>query len=190
VIERGRSGYSEQELVDLFTQAQQGDKEAREQIFFFLRGRFLAVAKHRLLEADAEDVVQETLMVVHDSFSELRTVENLMAYTMGVLRNKIGNAYRKRERRRRHQANVDDVPEPVYVMDDEFNAAELARLISQAVVKANPNCRAILLGLHEGFSVDEMSRWFRIPRSKMDKRIFRCRRTLRRILSEDYGVWV
>jgi RNA polymerase sigma factor (sigma-70 family) len=142
------------------------------------------------MEEDAKDVVQETLIVVHQRFSELKTVDDLVAFTFGVLRNKIGNVYRKRERRKRYEAELEEVPEPVYCLDDQFEAAQLDRVIVQAIMKTKPGCQAILMGLHEGFSVGDLSHRFHIPRARMDKQVFHCRQALQRILLEDYRLQV
>lgn len=192
LVEKGKS-HSKEGLTYLLTCAQQGQREAREEIFFFLRTRFLVLAKLRLMEEDAQDVVQETLMVVDDHFSELETAESLLAFTNEVMRNKIGNFYQKRNRRMRYQAEWEEVPEPTYYMDGELDAAELARIMRKAIDQLgekNSRCRAILLGLCEGLSLSELSQRLQLPRPRIDDWVFRCRKELRRILSDDYGLRV
>jgi len=193
VVEKEVKSYSQRGLARLLARAQQGQPEAREDIFFFLRARFLALAKHRLVREDAEDVVQETLIVVHDHFSEFKTVEGLLAFTNEVMRNKIGNFYRKRDRQKRYHITWGAVPELVYYLEGELDAAELDRILRKAIDQLgekSPICRAILLGLREGLSAGELSRWLRLSRSQIDDRVFRCRRALRRLLLKDYGLQV
>ncbi len=186
-----RGSISRQELHHLFARAHHGDREAREKIFSLLRGRFLAVAKYKLMEDDVEDAVQEALMVVHEHFSELANVDQLMAFTFGVLRHKIGNIYRRRARRERYRVRLEEAPEPTYYMDGALDAAQLDRLMLQAIQRLGarkPECRAMLLGLREGLSIDDFSRRWRLSRSALDKRLARCRRALRRMLREEYGL--
>lgn len=132
-------------------------------------------------------------MVVHEHFSELASISQLMAFTLGVLRHKIGNIYRKRARRERYRVGLQEIPEPIYYIDGELDAAQLDRLMLQAIQRLGarkPECRAMLLGLREGLSIDDFSRRWRLSRSALDKRLARCRRALRRILLEEYGLQV
>src|SRR5580704_13887539 len=89
--------YSWEDMRAIFSRAREGDVDSRDKIFSFLRLRHLAIARYRLPEA-AEDVVQDTLVVVHEHFSTIGTLEQLVAFANQVLRNKIGNVYQSRDR--------------------------------------------------------------------------------------------
>src|SRR5690349_14550144 len=92
--------YSWERLSGSLVQAQQGDEARRDEVFAFLRTRLLPLARYRLREG-AEDVVQDSLSVVHEHFSELDTPQRLLAFANAVLRNKIGNIYQSLGIRRR-----------------------------------------------------------------------------------------
>ena len=189
----GERVYSAAEFADRLTQARQGQREAREEIFYFLRARFLSLAKLRVLEEDAQEVVQETMIVVEKHLSEFETVENLLAFTNAVMRNKIGNFYQKRDRRKVYEAQENNIPDPIYYMDGELEAAELERLVWKAVdqlCQKNPRCREILVGLCQGLSASDLSEKFQVSRSNIDSRVFRCRQALRKILKENYDLEV
>jgi len=191
--EKENEVHSEEELTCLLAAAQQGQREARERIFFLLHTRFLALAKLRVRGQDAEDIVQETLMVVERHLSEIGTVEALLAFTNQVMRNKIGNFYRREERRKSYHVTREGAVNPVYRMDEELNAADLERILRKAIDQVgerSPRCRAILLGLLEGLSVDEVCQQVGIKRTRIDDWIHRCRKELRRILSEVYRLRV
>lgn len=184
---------SRRHLRSLLASAQAGDAEAREQIFLFLHTRFLALAKLRVMEEDAREIVQETLIVVDQHLSRFETVEHMIAFTDGVLRNKIGNFYRTRDRRGQHWVEWDKAPEPVYYMDGELEAKELERILLAAideVGKRSAACRAILLGLYEGATAEELCARLGFTKARMDEHLFRCRRTLRRILRRRYKLRV
>ena len=132
-------------------------------------------------------------MVVERHFLELQTVEELLAFTDKVMRNKIGGFYLKRDRRKRYQVDWEEAKaaEPSYYMDGKFEAAELARIAWDAIDQLGPtseSCRAMLLGLSEGMSLSELSDWLQLPRGRIDERLHRCRRRLRKILYEQYGL--
>lgn len=190
---KGWQGYTLQRLTPLLADAQAGQSAAREEIFFFLHARFLALAKLRLMGEDAEDVVQETMIVVERHFLEFQTVEELLAFTDGVMRNKIGSFYLKRKRRKRYQVDWEEAKaaEPGYYMDGQFEAAQLAQMAWDAIDQLGPtseSCRMMLLGLSEGMSLDELSEWLQIPRGRIDERLHRCRRRLRKILHQQFGL--
>ena len=132
-------------------------------------------------------------MVVDNHFSEFKTVEGLLAFTNEVMRNKIGNFYRKRDRRKRYHAEWGTVPEGAYYLDRELNAVELDQIIRNAIDQLGEKssiCRVILLGLREGLSAGELSFSLQLTRAQIDDRVFRCRRALRRLLLENFGLRV
>jgi RNA polymerase sigma factor (sigma-70 family) len=195
VAPKGWQGYSLQRLTPLLADAQAGQWQAREEIFFFLHARFLTLAKLRLVGEDAEDVVQETLIVVERHFLEFQTVEDLLAFTDGVMRNKIGGFYRKRDRRNQYHVDWEEATaiEPSYYMDGQIEAAELVRIIWEAIDhlgRMSETCRTLLMGFSEGLSLKELGDWLHLPRGRIDERLFRCRKALRKFLYEQYGLRV
>src|SRR5262245_17677009 len=87
------------EFDGLFALATTGHAEPKEKLFSFLRSRLMILARYRVPEV-AEDVVQETLMVIHDRFQEFGSLEGLVAFTHQVLRNKVDNVYQSRARKK------------------------------------------------------------------------------------------
>ncbi len=178
-------------LSRLLPLAREGDHEAREKVFSFLGERFRLLAKLRLVKEDAEDVVQETMMVVSQHFLDYQTLESLLAFTDGVLRNKVGNHYRKRDRRRRLIDSFLARPQPPTFVEGEPGVGSLEHRVRVAIDRLgqrSPRCRLLLLGLSEGMQVDELSRRLQLPRSAVDLRIFHCRRALRGILDKEFGL--
>jgi len=189
---KSRRPYLWQELDGMVVQAQQGDQELREEIFSFLHVRFLVLAKHRLTEG-AEDVVQETLIVIHEHFSELETLKTLLAFGNQVLRNKIGNIYQKRSTVKELTVEMKEITEPRYSINGELDAAQLDRLIRTSIDKLSKKCAycpAILLCLYEGLSASETSSRLGISKSILKVRTCRCRQALREVLLTEYGLRV
>ncbi len=178
-------------LAEVLTCVHGGDHDAREEILKFLQARFLKLAKLRVMGEDAKDIVQETLMVVDHHLQEIATVEGLLAYTNEVMRNKIGNHYRRRDLRRRYIVTSDHVPEPEYDMTEELETAELYRLMHKAIDElgeVRPRCRELFLGLINGLSISDLCERLQMPRSKVDEWLFRCRQALRRILQKRHWI--
>jgi RNA polymerase sigma factor (sigma-70 family) len=176
-----------QELSDCLRKALEGNEGAKEEVFAFLRSRFLNLARYRLPEA-AEDVVHDALVVVHRRFAEFDTVDGLVAFTNQVLRNKIGNAYQLRYRRDREDL---DPGETGYCIDEELEGEELDRIMRNAIERLRsrfPGCGEILSCLLDGLEPTEISSRLGIPKSRLKVRTFRCREALRQLLSVEYGL--
>ncbi|HYU99715.1 MAG TPA: RNA polymerase sigma factor [Pyrinomonadaceae bacterium] len=174
-----------QELSLFLRQAIEGNDGAKEEVFAFLRTRFLSLARYRLPEA-AEDVVHDALVVVHRRFMEFDTVDGLLAFTNQVLRNKIGNAYQLRYRRDREA--LDD-EEAGYCIAEQLEGEELDRIMREAIERLRarfPGCGDILSCLLNGLEPTEISTALRIPKSRLKVRTFRCREALRQLLSVEY----
>jgi RNA polymerase sigma factor (sigma-70 family) len=181
-----------QELEDLLGQARLGNEESREELFEFLRSRLLVLARHRVSEA-AEDIVHESLIIVHNRFAEFEALQGLIAFTHQVLRNKIGNIYQGRSREQHRRVEMEDVSEAGYHTDREMEAIELERIMRRAIDKLGekrPYCQSILLSLYQGFEPNEISDKLEITKSKLKVQTFRCRAALKEILVSEYGVQV
>jgi hypothetical protein len=73
-----------------------------------LREIFAAVAKRRIRnEVDAEEIVQEALATVLEKSAAQEYEKSFLQWAFGVLRNKIGNYYQKRDRRIAHEGELD-----------------------------------------------------------------------------------
>jgi RNA polymerase sigma factor (sigma-70 family) len=177
--------FSSVELNSFLVRALQGHEESKEKIFTFLRSRLLALAGYRVPEI-AEDTVQETLLVVHNHFSEFEAMEGLLAFSNKVLRNKIGNVYQSRSRRKHVELKDGNHR---YDISGDLEASELDRIVRESIEKlgaTNPGCRAILLCLYDGFDPDDISNALGIPKPKLKVRTFRCRGALRDLLEREY----
>jgi RNA polymerase sigma factor (sigma-70 family) len=172
--------------------AQQGQGGALNDLFDFLRKRMLALARYRVQEA-AEDLVQETLVIVYAHLSEFDSLEGMLAFTNQVLRNKIGNIYQKRDRHKHRALELEDAPPIQYRIDGEMEAAELDQIMRECINRLGenrPDCRKILACLYDGFDSSEISERLGIAKSTLKVRVFRCREALRKVLDKDYGLQV
>ena len=182
--------HSWESLSSSFVQAKLGDDRRKEEVFAFLRARFLTLARYRVQQG-AEDVVQETLAVVHSHFSELDSLQKVLGFANGVLRNKLGNLYQKRDRHKNIWVGLDDVNEPSYRIEAEVEAGELERIVGESITRLgekSSKCQAILLRLCQGLDPEEISALLGIPKSTLKIRTFRCRQALKTILVDEYGL--
>ena len=185
--------HSWEDLENLFVKARGMHEDSKEEIFEFLRSRLLVLARHRVPEA-AEDTVHESLIIVHNRFSEFENLQGLLAFTHQVLRNKIGNIYQSRSREQYRQVELDDnVSESRYSTDWDIGDVEMERIVRTAIDKLGekrPYCRSILFCLYQGLEPGEISDRLEITKSKLKVQTFRCREALKKILVGVYGFQV
>ncbi len=83
----------------------------RDQILINLRERILAFATLRISKAQAEDLAQEVLMVLHEKYARVTDLTELVPLAFQILRFKMLDAHRKSLRRGEYnQESVDDLP--------------------------------------------------------------------------------
>ena len=75
----------------LASKARLGDSKAIELLISHLRVRFLVVAKRRIGEKDAEDIVQDACIAIAQGVRNGCPLERFDSWAFKVLRNKIGN---------------------------------------------------------------------------------------------------
>jgi len=157
---------------------------------------FFSLAKRRVRnEDDAEEIVQDALMTIVEKHGEQDYQTGFLQWAFGVLRNKIGNYYQKRDRRSKYSRAIED--DDVRVKQDQdpnpldvFTESELRHKMTAAWLQLNEHCRKLLWMLYRGYSREEIARAFPQYHFKVvNTKIFRCRNYLRRLLrKEGYSV--
>src|SRR5215475_16011627 len=85
----------------------------REYILGRLRERIVAFAASHLSRDAAEDLAQEVLLLLHEKYSHLERVEDLLPLSLQIVRFKILSTRRKAARRGEYtQTSVTDLPLP------------------------------------------------------------------------------
>ena len=147
--------------------------------------------------ADAEDLVQETMLRAYRSFDRFEAGTNLKAWIFLIMTNAYINTYRKRQREpqkvsadnledfdlyhelRGHDAQMDATPETI-VLDS---------LVDSDIMKAIDDLPeqfrlAVVLSDVEGFSYAEMAQIMDVPMGTVMSRLHRGRKALQRALLE------
>jgi RNA polymerase sigma-70 factor (ECF subfamily) len=111
-----------------------------------LRERIVAYAAYRLSRDVAEDVAQEVMVVLHEKYSGVDTLEDLLPLSIQIARFKIAGLVRKSMRRGEYtQVSVDDVPLP----DPDSNPGthlerkEMLERLEAALAKLGDRCREL-----------------------------------------------
>ncbi len=133
----------------------------RDHILSQLRERILAFATSRVSKDHAEDLTQEVLVLLHDKYSHVADLTQLVPLAFQVLRFKMLDAHRKAFRRGEYnQESVEDLPladpgdDPATQLDQK---QRVDRLLT-AITKLGERCRDLFKWKLEGKSFPEIQR--------------------------------
>ena len=131
------------------------------EILASLRERILAFATLRVSRAQAEDLTQEVLVVLHEKYPNVADLTELVPLAFQVLRFKMLDAHRKSLRRGEYnQESVDDLPladpgdDPATQLDQKQRADRLLAAIGQL----GERCRELFKWKLEGNSFPEIQK--------------------------------
>jgi RNA polymerase sigma factor (sigma-70 family) len=183
-------------ISELLNRALTGDKTAENKLFSSLSARFLLIAQHRIgnpqkdsdeITRNAEDIVQETLEILFRDYKQVEFSAGFLQYAFGILRNKIGDYFRKKERE-----EVMNIPLEAgrFVnseqLENVIDANELREFIIKSLVKLNFESQRIIYALMEGYSAGGMIGILgKIPRGTLDNKIYRVRKELKKLLLKE-----
>jgi RNA polymerase sigma-70 factor, ECF subfamily len=133
----------------------------REQILANLRERILAFATLRVTRAQAEDLAQEVLVVLHEKYPRVTELTELVPLAFQVLRFKMLDAHRKSLRRGEYnQESVEDLPladpddDPMTQLDQK---QRVDRLLA-AMAQLGERCRELFRWKLEGKRFPEIQK--------------------------------
>ncbi|MDZ4733166.1 MAG: sigma-70 family RNA polymerase sigma factor [Nitrospirota bacterium] len=133
----------------------------RDEILSSLRERILAFATLRVSRAQAEDLTQEVLVVLHEKYSKVADLTELVPLAFQILRFKMLDAHRKSLRRGEYnQESVEDLPladpgdDPATQLDQK---QRVDRLLA-AIVQLGERCRELFKWKLEGKSFPEIQK--------------------------------
>lgn len=131
------------------------------QILASLRERILAFAASRVSREHAEDLTQETLVVLHEKYPTVTDLTELVPLAFQVLRFKMLDAHRKAFRRGEYnQESVDELPladpgaDPATRLDQQ---QRVDRLLA-AVTQLGERCRELFKWKLEGKTFPEIQK--------------------------------
>jgi RNA polymerase sigma factor (sigma-70 family) len=192
---------SSEERIDvieqLFNSLQTGDLDTFNEIIVPIRGRVIRLAQQRLQIEDVEDVVQQTLSTFWEKRLSVHDSEHLLPFLLQILRNKLGDSYRRKKRQRKMlraykehlNSTQNKIPKnPEHHLEEQ----ELEEVLREAIAicaAENQLWGKVLQLLQQGLSRDEIRRELgNIPMATVYTRIHRARKRLMRILEEEFGI--
>jgi RNA polymerase sigma-70 factor (ECF subfamily) len=146
-------------------------------------------------QADAEDLVQETMLRAYRSFDRFEPGTNLKAWLYRIMTNAYINTYRKRQREPQKVSQEDiedfDLYQELKDHDPAFSATPetivLDNLLDSDIIQAIDDLpdqfrMAVLLSDLQGFSYAEMAEIMDVPMGTVMSRLHRGRKALQKRL--------
>jgi RNA polymerase sigma factor (sigma-70 family) len=189
---------------DLLKRAQEGNQQSLTSLFSQLTVTLNPIIQCRLRgwsSADQADILQETLITLYQKLNSLES--NPHKYAARILRNKIGDAYRRQ--RTGHKISIDasaegmpkglqlDIEEALsqYTQSDnlqlQIDHRDLIKTIKRAIRQLSSFCQTFFLGILEQRDRREVFEVLQaiepeLSRGTFRKRIFECRQKLKALI--------
>ena len=141
-------------------------------------------------EEEAKDVVQEVLMKMWETRSDLDEVKNLEAWCMTLTRNKSLDALKRAGRQRNEKLEIHHEPSnstshsPLQVMTDKESIEHVKKIADELPEKQKT---ALTLREVQGYSYLEICEIMEINMSQVKVNIFRARNTIKEQLKIRYS---
>lgn len=131
----------------------------RDEILMRLRERIVAFAASRMGRDVAEDLAQETLVVLEEKYPHVDRLEELLPLSLQIVRFKMGSLRRKTARRGEYTSvSVDEVPLPDEAADpaQAFERNQMRERLRKALGELEERCREMFRMKLEGKSFEEI----------------------------------
>ncbi len=131
----------------------------RDHLLAQLRERIVAFAASRYEREHAEDLAQEVLVVIHEKYSHVSGMEELVPLALQILRFKLAAHWRKQSRRgERTQVPVDHCPIAGDAPDPEATLArkEMLARLSAGIARMGDRCKELFRLKLQGLSFPEI----------------------------------
>src|SRR6476660_8702941 len=131
----------------------------RDEILASLRKRILAFATLRVSRAQAEDLTQEVLVVLHEKYPNVEELTELVPLAFQVLRFKMLDAHRKSLRRGEYnQESVDDLSlaAPDASPETQLDQKQRVERLMAALAQLGERCRDLFRWKLEGKNFPEI----------------------------------
>lgn len=181
----------------LYALLQTGDFDSFGEVISPIRGRIVRLAQQRLQRDEVEDVVQQALSTLWEKRSSVKDPDQLMPFLFQILRNKMGDSYRRKRYQQQMRATKNG---PMELLKDSestnpetlLEEKELENVLREAIdicAAENRLWGKILQLLREGKSREEIRKELGdIPMATVYTRIHRARQTLMKILKDEFGL--
>ncbi len=126
---------------------QNGETVQREEVLAQLRERIVRFAASHFAGDAAEDLAQEVLMLLHEKYSHLERVEDLLPLSLQIARFKMMSLRRKAVRHGEYsQVSITDIPLPDLDASpaDQVERKQMLDRLARALPQLGDRCRELM----------------------------------------------
>jgi RNA polymerase sigma factor (sigma-70 family) len=184
-------------IENLYTHLQTGDLSSFDEAFGSIRKKIVRLAQKRLQRDEVEDVVQQTLSTLWEKRTSVRDPDHLMPFVFQILRNKLGDTYRRTKFKAETHISgskvLNSLENPTAETPElRLEEKELGRILRDAIdicAIENGTWGKVLKLLQKGLSREEIQKELGdIPMATVYTRIYRARQSLIKILRDEFRV--
>lgn len=184
-------------IEKLYALLQTDDLDSFDEAFGPVREKILTLAQKRLQSEEVEDIVQLTLSTLWEKRTLVRDPDHLMPFIFQILRNKLGDTYRRKKLKKEIHVSgpnvLNSLKNPATDNPElRLEEKELGRILRDAIdmcAAENGTWGKILSLLQQGLSREEIQKELGdIPIATVYTRIYRARQSLIKILKDEFGV--
>lgn len=165
----------------MLARLRRGDPEAAHEFYRLYSGRIFRFILHALgtdAEADAEDILQDTMMALAEALPFFRGDSSLFTYACAIAHRKVMSSIRRRARRG-EIAGADPTPEPASGAAGSGEEHDLRRALDTLSAEYR---EVLILKYVEEMTVAEISRALALSEHAVESRLARARRSLSKAL--------
>ncbi len=163
----------------------EGGQGAERELFDALTARFRLVAAKRIWnEEDAEEIVQDALVIVHTKYRESVLKSSFTEWAHKVLQNKMLEYYRTTSRRNARFVLSEDVDRYASQLEGDPDLVIRLKKCVRKVIGANQRYARILIHVYQGYSAHEISTRLGLTKANFYSQLSRARSLLRRCLDK------
>jgi DNA-directed RNA polymerase specialized sigma24 family protein len=122
------------------------------------------------------------MITILEKYKSVIYEKGFLNWTFGVLRNKIGDYFKRKKVK--PMLNNDEIIDPNPI-EPNIDLIGLRGIIEKEIINLSKDCKKIIKALLRGYSTGDIISMFPdIPRNTIDSKIHRCRQTLKDILEK------
>lgn len=130
-------------------------------------------------EADAEEIVQDTFLVIWETRRKIDPDRNFRNYLNAIAKNKIYNVFRRRTALRYLEQTGDDIHLDNFVNENEFLFDDISEILQKSITKLAPYQKEILVLKSQNFIIADIAKLLNIAPKTVEYHLTKAYKQLR-----------
>ncbi len=173
------------DIDTLYKFALSGDTAAKNKLFDHLTKAFSLLAEHKVQDVnDAQDLVQEVLIIIAEKYQHVEIQTNYSAWAYGVFENRLKRYYRDKKRKKRLNKEYLDMNTQSSIKPINYELRHRIIKCLRKLNQTNSRYTEVLNLHHRGYNTKEISKEMGITKKAVYNIMFRARSLLKICINE------